>query len=147
MTLLEIFYHETHYIYSITGFNAVSLFFSSGQQLQHLMQFVSESVLHSVRFCDIISNYCFPPQHTTTTGCTVCRVLYSLYILKLIGSTETHRLYSVYSFVQFVHFETDWSQRDPQVVQCVQFVHFGGTHRLYSVYSFVQFGHFETDWS
>ena len=30
----------------------------------------------------------------------------------------------MYSFVQFVHFETDWSQRDLQVVQCVQRFYF-----------------------
>ena len=54
------------------------------------------------------------------------------------------------------HFETDWSQRDPQAVQCVQvctvlyilkLIGPKGTHRLYSLYSFVQFEHFETDWS
>ena len=61
------------------------------------MQFVTESVRHQLRFCDIISNHWFPPQQ------------------------PNHRLYSVYSFVPFVHFETDWSQRDPQVAQCVQF--------------------------
>ena len=112
---------------------------------------VSPSVRLSVRFCDIISNHCIVFHHSThqpqvvqcaqfctvstfwiwlvqkgPTGCTVCTVLYNLYILKLIGPKGTHRLCSVNSFVQFEHFETDWSWRDPQVVQCV---------------------HFETDWS
>ena len=50
-------------------------------------------------------------------------------------------MYSVYSFVEFGHFENDWSQRDPQVVQCLYSFYIlrligpGGTHRVYSVYS------------
>ena len=79
----------------------------------------------------------------------MCTVLYSLYSLKLIGPEGTHRLYSVYSFV---HSETDWSQRDPQVVQCVQFVQFvhfetDWSRRDPQVVQCVQFVHFETDWS
>ena len=79
-----------------------------------------------MRFCDIISNHCFPHQQ------------------------------QVVQVVQCVHIETDWSRRDPQVVQCVHFVQFvqfvqfctvlnslyilkligpKGTNRLYSEYS------------